>query len=250
MLSKLFGKRAQLEAVAPRVADGTRVYAIGDIHGRVDLLRALHQTIHEDAYAAQAPRNVVVYLGDYIDRGEASREVIDCLIEEPLPGFERVHLLGNHEDSLLQFLGDLQVGPGWIAYGGAATLRSYGVTPPSSDRELPRVQEALRARLPRHHLDFLRRLAVKHVEGDYFFVHAGIRPGVPLDAQVPQDMLWIRDEFLRADADYGKVVVHGHTIRDRPEVKRNRIGIDTGAFASGVLTALALWAEDWKFLQT
>src|SRR6185312_6558314 len=115
MLSKLFGKRAQLEAVAPRVADGTRVYAIGDIHGRVDLLRALHQTIHEDAYAAQAPRNVVVYLGDYID----------CLIEEPLPGFERVHLLGNHEDSLLQFLGDLQVGPGWIAYGGAATLRSY-----------------------------------------------------------------------------------------------------------------------------
>src|SRR6185437_5581942 len=145
MLSKLFSKRSQLEGMPPRVADGTRVYAIGDIHGRVDLLRSLHQTIHEDAYAARAPRNVVVYLGDYIDRGAASREVIDCLIDEPLPGFERVHLLGNHEDSLLQFLGDLQVGPSWLAYGGAATLHSYGVAPPRSDRDLPRVQEALRA---------------------------------------------------------------------------------------------------------
>src|SRR5438105_1800889 len=134
MFARLFGNWSQ-QAVAPSIGANARVYAVGDIHGRVDLLRAMNQMIHEDAYAAQAARNVVVYLGDYIDRGEASRQVIDCLIDEPLPGFERVHLLGNHEDSMLRFLGDIEIGPAWLAYGGVATLRSYGVDPPASDRE-------------------------------------------------------------------------------------------------------------------
>ncbi|HZS81835.1 MAG TPA: metallophosphoesterase family protein [Stellaceae bacterium] len=250
MLSKLFGKRSRQAAVLPRVDAGSRVYAVGDIHGRADLLRALRQMIHEDAYAAQAPRNVVVYLGDYVDRGDASRAVIDCLLDERLPGFEEVHLLGNHEDSMLRFLTDLEIGPAWLAYGGAATLCSYGVAPPTSERELARAQDELHRKLPQRHLDFLRRLKLSHCEGDYFFVHAGARPGVSLAAQAPEDMLWIRDEFLRSDAEFGKVVVHGHTITDLPEVKRNRIGIDTGAFASGTLTCLALWDADWKFLQT
>ncbi len=250
MLQKLLGQRKRTQAVLPRTPPGSRVYAIGDIHGRLDLLRAITQLIHEDAYANQAARNVVVYLGDYIDRGDTSSAVLDWLIENPLPGFESVHLLGNHEDSMLQFLTDARVGPPWLAYGGVATLRSYGVRPPSSDNDLPRVQDELRDKLPERHLVFLRGLALRHVEGDYAFVHAGVRPGVPLEAQVPQDLLWIRDEFLSSNADFGKIVVHGHTITEQPEVRRNRIGIDTGAFASGTLTSLVLADDQWSFLQT
>src|SRR3954454_19495878 len=116
MLERLFGRK-QEHAVAPRAPERTRVYAVGDIHGRADLLREINQLIHEDAYARQAPRNVVVYLGDYIDRGPSSAEVIDTLIERPLPGFEHVHLIGNHEDSLLRFLADVEIGPAWLEYG-------------------------------------------------------------------------------------------------------------------------------------
>jgi serine/threonine protein phosphatase 1 len=250
MLQKLFGKSKPVHAVLPRTPPGTRVYAIGDIHGRLDLLRAIHQLIHEDAYAHQAPRNVAVYLGDYIDRGDTSSAVLDCLIDQPLPGFQSVHLLGNHEDSLLQFLTDTGIGPAWLSYGGIATLHSYGVRPPASDRELSRVQEELRGKLPERHLAFLRGLALQHIEGDYAFVHAGYRPGVPLAAQVPQDLLWIRDDFLSSNADFGKIVVHGHTIAEQPDVRRNRIGIDTGAFASGTLTSLVLADDKWSFLQT
>jgi serine/threonine protein phosphatase 1 len=251
MFTKLFGPRAPKTAsVLPRVADGTRVYAVGDIHGRVDLLREIDRRIQGDAAAAPSARKVVVYLGDYVDRGEHSREVIDWLIDHPLPGFERVHLLGNHEDSMLRFLTDVQIGPAWLTYGGGATLHSYGVKPPASDRDLVRAQAELRDRLPPRHLAFLRELSLSHVEGDFCFVHAGIKPGVPLEAQALEDMLWIRDEFLGSRVDFGKIVVHGHTITDAPEVKRNRIGIDTGAFASGKLTCLVLDGESWSFLQT
>jgi serine/threonine protein phosphatase 1 len=251
MLAKLFGPRApKAEPVLPRVPEGTRVYAIGDIHGRLDLLVEIERRIADDAAAAQAARNVVVYLGDYVDRGSQSREVIDRLIDRPLPGFERILLLGNHEDSMLQFLVDVQIGPAWLAYGGAATLLSYGIGPPDSDRDFIRVQEDLRAKLPERHLAFLRGLKLRHVEGDYFFVHAGVRPGIPLDDQRPGDLLWIRDEFLLSDRDFGKIVVHGHTIAKTPDIKRNRIGIDTGAFASGTLTCLVLQGDSWSFLQT
>jgi diadenosine tetraphosphatase ApaH/serine/threonine PP2A family protein phosphatase len=250
MLSKLLGRAATRRATQPKVDPGTRVYAVGDIHGRVDLLRTMNQLIHEDAYARQAPRNVVVYLGDYIDRGDASRQVIDCLLTEALPGFERIHIMGNHEDSLVKFLSDVQIGPAWLSYGGVATLRSYGIKPPASERDLVRAQGELRERLPDHHLAFMRGLALSHVEGDYYFTHAGVRPGVKLEAQNPQDLLWIRDEFLSSTAEFGKIVVHGHTITDFPEVRRNRIGIDTGAFASGTLTCLILAAHEFSFLQT
>jgi serine/threonine protein phosphatase 1 len=251
MFTRLFGSRAPKKAaVLPRVADGTRVYAIGDIHGRVDLLRGIERRIQDDAAAAPSAHKVVVYLGDYVDRGEHSREVIDWLLDHPLSDFERVHLLGNHEDSMLRFLTDVQIGPAWLTYGGGATLHSYGVKPPASDRDFVRAQVELRDRLPPRHLAFLRELSLSHVEGDYYFVHAGIKPGIPLDAQALEDMLWIRDEFLFSRVDFGKIVVHGHTITDAPEVKRNRIGIDTGAFASGKLTCLVLDGESWSFLQT
>jgi serine/threonine protein phosphatase 1 len=251
MFAKLFTARApKAKAVLPRVPDGTRAYAIGDIHGRLDLLVEIERRIADDAAASPAARHAVVYLGDYVDRGNQSREVVDRLIDLPLPGFERVLLLGNHEESMLQFLVDVQIGPAWLAYGGAATLLSYGIRPPDSDRDFVRVQEELRAKLPERHLAFLRGLKLRHVEGDYYFVHAGVRPGIPLDDQRPEDLLWIRDEFLLSPRDFGKIIVHGHTITKTPDIKRNRIGIDTGAFASGTLTSLVLQGDAWSFLQT
>jgi serine/threonine protein phosphatase 1 len=241
------------EAVVPQAPLGSRIYAIGDIHGRVDLLRQLHRLIHEDAYRRQAPRNVVVYLGDYIDRGDESRAVIDLLLDEKLPSFESIYLKGNHEESLLRFLEDTAVGPPWLFYGGGQTLASYGVRPPEmplNARDLVRAQRELAERLPPRHRRFLIDLALTHSEGDYFFAHAGVRPGVPLAQQTAQDLLWIRDEFLHSDANFGKVVVHGHTIVPRPEVQPNRIGIDTGAFASNHLTCLILEGSQLGFLQT
>jgi serine/threonine protein phosphatase 1 len=241
------------EPVAPRAPADSRIYAIGDIHGRVDLLRQLHRLIHEDAYRRQAPRNVVVYLGDYVDRGDESRGVIDLLLDEPLPSFESIYLKGNHEESMLRFLEDTTVGPPWLFYGGGQTLASYGVRPPEmplNARELVRAQRELAERLPSRHRRFLVDLALTHSEGDYFFAHAGVRPDVPLDQQTAQDLMWIRDEFLLSEANFGKIVVHGHTIVPRPDVQRNRIGIDTGAFASGHLTCLILEGSQLGFLQT
>lgn len=255
MLNRLLAlTRQQAQPGAtPEVPPGRRVYAVGDIHGRLDLLRRLHLLVEEDARARPGPLNVLVYLGDYIDRGDASPAVIDLLLDEPLPGFETVHLKGNHEDSLLRFLEDIEVGPAWLLYGGAETLLSYGVRPPrpaGGDRELQRAQREFRTRLPERHRRFLAGLRLTHEEGDYLFAHAGIRPGVPLERQQEADLLWIRDEFLLSDADFGKIVVHGHTITARPDVQRNRIGIDTGAFASGTLTALVLEGTAWSFLHT
>jgi serine/threonine protein phosphatase 1 len=253
MITRLIGRTRQQETVAPEVPPGSRIYAVGDIHGRADLLRQMHSLIHHDAYERQAPRNVVVYLGDYIDRGDASPAVIDLLLDEPLPGFQSVHLKGNHEDTLLSFLDDAAFGQGWLLYGGAETLMSYGVRlprPGSSAQELERAQAELQARLPPRHRRFMAELRLTHEEGDYLFAHAGIRPGVPLEQQQAQDLLWIRDEFLLSDAEFGKIVVHGHTITARPDVQRNRIGIDTGAFASGTLTCLVLEGAEWSFLQT
>jgi serine/threonine protein phosphatase 1 len=246
-------RSGRAEDNAPAVPAGTRLYAVGDIHGRIDLLRALSQLIHQDAFRRQAPRNVVVYLGDYVDRGADSRGVIDALLNEPLPGFESHHLKGNHEDVMLRFLDDTSAGPNWLGYGGRETLRSYGVDPPNPYApavELQRAQRELGQRLPRSHLDFLRRLKVTHEEGDYFFAHAGVRPGVPLEQQRDEDLLWIRDEFLRSDASFGRIVVHGHSITRVPDVRKNRIGIDTGAFASNHLTALVAEGREWFFLQT
>jgi len=250
MIGRFLGGKPRAEPSGP---PGTRLYAVGDIHGRLDLLRTLTALIHDDAYRRQASRNVAIYLGDYVDRGRESRAVIDFLLDEPLPGFEHVHLRGNHEDVMLRFLTDITAGPSWLNFGGRETLESYGVDAPqpqAAPAELERARRALAACLPRAHLEFLRGLPLQHEEGDYFFAHAGVKPGVPLDQQREEDLLWIRGEFLSSNAEFGRIVVHGHSISPVPDVRRNRIGIDTGAFMSDRLTCLVIDGTEWSFLQT
>ena len=248
----LFAKSANRAPAAAWVPGGTRVYAIGDIHGRVDLLEALHRDIRADADAHPADRQVLVYVGDYVDRGPDSRGVLEMLIEDPLPGFERIYLMGNHEAYLLQFLEDTSVVRAWLMNGGDATLRSFGLDPFGSTegRQRPQwLQERLRESLRPEEEAFLRNLRPYHIEGDYIFVHAGVRPGVPLDAQDPYDMMWIREPFINSGEDFGKVVVHGHTPFQQPDRRANRIGIDTGAVYGGALTALVLDGCEQRFLQ-
>ncbi len=236
------------------VEAGSVVYAVGDIHGRADLLDRLVDKIGADARTRPEPRKVLVYLGDYVDRGPDSRRTIDRLIAQGGDGFERVFLKGNHEDAMLRFLDDAAAGPSWMGFGGAATLSSYGVdafaAPPDGTGRLEHIRARLRDNLPGEHRAFLEGLAPHHTEGGYFFAHAGVRPGVALDRQDPMDLMWIRDEFLDSREDFGKIVVHGHSIRPWPEVRPNRIGIDTGAFASGVLTSVVLSRAGRGFIQT
>ncbi|WP_263595887.1 metallophosphoesterase family protein [Marinihelvus fidelis] len=227
------------------------MYCIGDIHGRADLLEDLHGAILGDVEGFDGERHVL-YLGDYIDRGTQSREVIDMLLDDPLPGFERIFLRGNHEQAMLDFMQHPENVAGWLGFGGRETLASYGVNVSLFPlmKELPELARSLAAHLPDTHLAFLDSGLDSWRGGDYFFAHAGIRPGVPLDEQHTEDLLWIRDEFLQSPANHGVVVVHGHTITTEPEMLPNRIGIDTGAFHSGVLTALVLEGTEQRLLQT
>lgn len=253
MLSPMF----ELTGLPPRgwsarVPPGRRIYAIGDIHGRDDLLRELHRRIVDDrANLAPDCRPVVIYLGDYVDRGPGSLEVVDMLLNEPLAGFKRVYLMGNHERMMLDFLNG-PPDPVWLFNGGTATLWSYGVSGRSltSERDLEHLRTCLIEAVPSTHRGFLDSLSFSHEEGDYLFVHAGVRPGRPLDRQEPQDLLWIRGPFLHSEADFGRRIVHGHTITPEPVVARNRIGIDTGAFYSGRLTCAVLEDTQLRFLHT
>jgi serine/threonine protein phosphatase 1 len=238
--------------VEPFFTPGARLYCVGDIHGRADLLACLHQLILEDA-TDYAGRKKVLYLGDYIDRGQQSREVIDLLLERPLPGFEQIHLMGNHEKALLDFLEFPDHAGTWLNFGGLATLLSYGVTlerVPSQGSDLVGLAVALRRQLPDPHLRFLENLPFSYREAAYCFAHAGIRPGVPLERQSVNDLLWIRDEFTRHGGPHEAIVVHGHTISEQPELLPFRIGIDTGAYFSGVLTCLVLEGREQRILQT
>jgi len=229
----------------------TRVYAIGDVHGRADLLAELHGRIVKDAMNAPEARRVAVYLGDYIDRGPDSAGVIDELLD-PLPDFEQVFLMGNHEEFLLHFLDDPAIGEAWVRNGGDATLASYGVETGGSGipADLAEACDLLRQNLPKAHLAFLQELDVSHREGDYLFVHAGIRPGVPLDEQSEHDLLWIREPFLESGDEREFVVVHGHTPVDMGQVHDNRIAVDTGAVWSDRLTAVVLHEDEHSFLHT
>jgi serine/threonine protein phosphatase 1 len=252
MLKKLFGVRPS-PLVQPAAPAGARVYVIGDIHGRFDLLRRLRAQIVEDAEGAAVARKVLVYLGDYVDRGDASKQVVELLIDEPLAGFESVFLSGNHEAMMLGFLDDPALGAMWLHNGGDATLFSYGVgigSGANAEQRMISMQAGLRTRLPDSHLAFLRGLCPYHVEGDYLFVHAGIQPGVPIADQTDQELYWIREAFLYSKADHGYCVVHGHTIVSEPEFRQNRIGIDTGAFFTNTLTCLVLEGTDQRILHT
>jgi serine/threonine protein phosphatase 1 len=253
MFRRLFGPGRERAGPPPTVPAGARVYAVGDIHGRAGLLSEMHGLILADAATSDAERRVVVYLGDYVDRGLESRQVVDVLLDEPLPGFESVHLKGNHEEFMLVFLEDTGVGTGWLNNGGNATLYSYGVGLDEAAGVAERLEAArvdLASKLPPRHLGFLGSLRLTHEEGDYLFVHAGIRPGIPLERQHEEDILWIRDDFLDSTRDHGKIIVHGHSITTDPEVRPNRIGIDTGAFGSGTLTCLVLEGAEREFLLT
>lgn len=234
-----------------RVPDGRRIYAIGDIHGRHDLLVRLQAMIVADAKTPPAGERVLVYLGDYVDRGPASFEVIDTLVHDRLPGFAHVFLKGNHEDMMLRFL---EGGPAstWLFNGGIAVLASYGVVGGGSfsvGLDLDALRRSLLEAIPPSHLEFLRTLALRHVEGDYLFVHAGIEPSRPWHEQTEDVLLWIRGPFLRSTEWLGKRVVHGHSISAEPEIRPNRIGIDTGAFHSGRLSCVVLEGESVRILQ-
>lgn len=230
---------------------GVRAYVIGDIHGRFDLLLRLHDDIISDAQQKPLGDLRIIYLGDYIDRGPSSREVLDFLTSAQSSRFSVTCLLGNHEAMLLRFLEDSSVGPEWLAYGGLATLMSYGVNlsgVASAEEKLRAAQGALSERLPSAHKSFLVNLPTHASLGDYFFVHAGVRPGVALAEQKDMDLVWIREEFLASKDFHGKIVVHGHSYKTEPEVLPNRIGIDTGAYATGRLTCLVLEARGTRFL--
>lgn len=240
-------------SVKATVPDGELVYAIGDIHGRTDLLSALLALIEQDAAQSDCAKKILVFLGDYVDRGPDSRGVIERLSEGLPDGFEAHFLKGNHEQLLLDFLKD----PNWLApwrrNGAEPTLLSYGVDVDRLDRSgapPDAWREAFAQALPDSHLKFLEGLGLNCVIGDYVFVHAGLRPGVPLSDQVPADLLWIRNEFLDAQEPFGKVVVHGHTPERKPVVRENRIGIDTAAVFTGCLTALRLANGTQDFLRT
>ena len=228
-------------------AQPRRLYAIGDIHGRLDLLARAVDAIARDV-AARGPAALTVTVGDYIDRGPASRGVLDLLRQNPF-ATPYAALRGNHEEMFEAFLTDPAAGLHWADNGGEETLASYGVRLRGhAPADFVQACEELRSQLPAAHGEFLRALKPSLGHGDYFFCHAGVRPGVPLDRQREEDLLWIRGAFLFSDADFGKIVVHGHTPAMAPEVKANRIGIDTGAYASGRLTCVALGEGEPRFL--
>jgi serine/threonine protein phosphatase 1 len=231
-----------------RIANSERIYAIGDIHGRLDLLERAIAAIRSDVRDHGAAA-LTVTVGDYIDRGPQSRGVLDRLIENPFPT-SYVALKGNHEAMFETFLADPESGSVWASQGGQETLQSYGVRlgPLRRNADFAKAARDLHAALPASHSDFLRSLKTSFTRGCYFFCHAGVRPGVPLDRQSEEDLLWIRDAFLTSREDFGKIVVHGHTPVAEPEVRANRIGIDTGAFASGRLTCVVLDEMGRRFL--
>ena len=222
---------------------GQRVYAVGDVHGCLDRLEALHALIAEDLAARPTAEPVLVHLGDYVDRGPDSAGVVAKLAAGRRCRMCPVNLMGNHEQMMLAAVatGETDATELWLANGGADSLLSWEVPRSAQPKEWP-------SYLPKPHLIFLRDLAVSHEAGGYLFVHAGIRPGIPLERQSRHDLMWIREPFLSFKESFGPVVVHGHTPRQEPTVRPNRIGIDTGAVMGGVLTCAVLEEDRLGFI--
>ena len=243
-MARIFASGAKVAAVP----DGMRVYAVGDIHGCAVELDRLTAAIVEDSTDRDGERHLV-YLGDYVDRGPDSKGVVDRLLNPPV-GFIAHYLRGNHDQALLDFLADPNFYVVWRDFGARQTLASYGVVPPRFEdaAAFEEARDRFLAVLPQEHLDFFERLDLSERIGDYFFVHAGVRPGVALDQQSAEDLLWVRDDFLMSSVNFGVVVVHGHTPTAAPVRRRNRIGVDTGAFATGRLTAAVLEGTTCRFL--
>lgn len=240
------------DAGEPSVPPGYRVYAIGDVHGRLDLLNDALSQIEADIERREQAKTVIVFLGDLIDRGPASAEVVERLRTYRRPSVRTVFLSGNHEEVLLRLLrGESRFLRDWLSFGGAECAKSYGISPAALRRMDPGQAVALLwQKVPDHHQAFLQGFVDTFRIGSYLFVHAGLRPGVPLSGQSQTDLRWIREPFLENDHDHGFIVVHGHTIADRIDVRRNRIGLDTGAYRSGVLTAMGLEGRERWFIQT
>lgn len=244
---------AAVESRLPAMESGVRLYAIGDIHGELVLLDRLLSMIAADGTRHPERRIVLVFLGDYVDRGPNSQGVLDRLITGPLPGAESHFLAGNHESAMLDFIADPVANARWLDFGGAEALTSYGVRASVGVRDRGRLKDLrdqLVDRLPDPHRHFLAGLENYVVYGDYAFVHAGVRPGRGLVRQRRDDLLWLREPFLSSPARHEKVIVHGHTIVDAPEIRPNRIAVDTGAYATGVLTAAVLDGTGQTFLST
>lgn len=232
------------------VPEGERVYAIGDIHGRCDLFEVMIEAIESDDRARGPARTTVILLGDLVDRGPDSRGVIAAARQ--WQQFRDIRILcGNHEEMFLRGFDDVEILRHFLRHGGRETLMSYGIEQPKlSAATLEEVQEMMGAAVPSEDRSFMEAFEDMIVIGDYLFVHAGIQPGVALEEQQRQELRWIREPFLSYNRAHGPVVVHGHTIYDAPEQRFNRIGIDTGAYSSGVLTALVLEGNSRSFIET
>lgn len=240
-LRRLFQEPSRLPARA-YIPDGQRVYAIGDVHGRADLLENLLGEIERDDAGRPAAQTTIVLLGDLVDRGPHSRQVIDRLLDRDWGARAVRYLLGNHEEVMLRALaGDLEIVRFWMRIGGAETMTSYGVDAETlAEGSAQKILDAFIPNVPRGHQALLHRMEDRVSIGDYCFVHAGIRPGVALERQQVEDLRWIRREFLDFEGDHGAVIVHGHTVTEDVEEFDNRIGIDTGAYRTGRLSALGL----------
>lgn len=226
-----------------RMPDGCRLYAIGDVHGCVERLIRLHEAIREDLAARPVARAVLVHLGDYVDKAGDPAAALEAVATLRLEGASVLSLMGNHEAMMRDALaGDAGAAADWLWCGGRDTLASYGVAAEAG-------WEAWAAAVPPSHHALLRGgLAMAHREGPYFLVHAGIRPGIALDAQSVDDLLTIRAGFLHSEAAHPAIIVHGHTARLAPELRSNRINLDTGAFCGGVLTCGVFEADRLAFM--
>lgn len=249
--TRFFERRTPPPARFPEERVG---YAVGDIHGRADLLAEMIAALEERAEADRRAGGdpIVIFLGDYVDRGRESRRVIDMLLEGGPRGFERRFLKGNHEDAMLAFMAAPLENRAWVLQGGAETLLSYGVQPPpplnTTDDDWILVAAQLKASVPEAHLAFLNSLERYIVCGDYAFVHAGVDVNRPLEKQTDDDLYWIRERFISARRPFSHRIVHGHTPVDRPYADRRRVAVDTGAYASGTLTAARFEGADLAFL--
>jgi len=245
-----FLRRGRTEKPMPRTPRGYRAYAVGDVHGRLDLLEDMLARIQADLAEHPPRRAILLFLGDLIDRGPASCQVIEKLRTYRHPQLRPIFLMGNHEEVLLRLLaGERGILASWLRFGGTQCLASYGVDAAAfksmSERE---ALAAIKKAIPETHRSFIADFADTVRFGDYLFVHAGIRPAVDISMQSQADLRWIRQPFLDDDSDHGFVVVHGHTISETVDERMNRIGIDTGAYRTGVLTGLVLEGDERRFL--
>ena len=234
------------DAAAP---DGMRLYAIGDVHGRADLLKRIHERIDAELLRDRPSDWRVVHLGDYVDRGSDSKGVIDFLLERIADDARHVALMGNHDERFAFFLKDISEWANFINFGGRENALSYGVDL-GAYADAAQAHAALRSAIPESHMEFLDRLPYSAAYGDFFLCHAGIRPGIALEAQSPDDLVWIRKEFHRHEALHPKVIVHGHTPVGAPDILPNRVNLDTLAYESGILTAMVFEGKEKRLIQT